>query len=366
VDSVTQFVLGACVGTAVLGRRLGPRKAALVGGLLGTVPDLDVFYPFDGPVDDFVLHRGASHSLLIHALVTPVFGEALLRVFRRFREEGLSTHRLAVYLAVFLCFATHALLDAMTIYGTQLFWPVSKVPIGIGSVFIIDPVYTLPLLVMTLWALFQGEWRPGFRRGLAIVLVMSTGYLGWSLAGQQIAMARAVEALGGAQEGDRILASPAPFNTLFWKTIVLRGGSYANIYVPMLGDAAEIRAYAHPRNPDWLACAESIDDVMRVAAFAKGFVRLERAGDALRIADLRMGLTPGYVFRFEAGRFDGAFLSAIPTVRIVPQRSFDNDADWLFAGIAGTGVTRRIEAGAAMKLPNTGAFPSDQTVSAEC
>jgi len=104
----------------------------------------------------------------------------------------------------------------------------------------------------------------------------------------------------------------------------------------------------------------------RIAHFAKGFVRLERAGDALRIADLRMGLTPGYVFRFEAGRFDGAFLSAIPTVRIVPQRSFDNDADWLFAGIAGTGVTRRIEAGAAMKLPNTGAFPSDQTVSAEC
>ncbi|MBO6510809.1 MAG: metal-dependent hydrolase, partial [Roseibium sp.] len=43
MDSITQFVLGAAVSTACLGKTLGPRKAALIGGVLGTVPDLDVF-----------------------------------------------------------------------------------------------------------------------------------------------------------------------------------------------------------------------------------------------------------------------------------------------------------------------------------
>ena len=34
MDPVSQFVLGASVGTAVLGRRMGVRKAALAGGHL--------------------------------------------------------------------------------------------------------------------------------------------------------------------------------------------------------------------------------------------------------------------------------------------------------------------------------------------
>ena len=50
MDSLTQFALGAGIGVAVLGRRIGPRRAAIAGGLLGSVPDLDVLYPFDDPV----------------------------------------------------------------------------------------------------------------------------------------------------------------------------------------------------------------------------------------------------------------------------------------------------------------------------
>ena len=77
MDPVSQFVLGASVGTAVLGRRMGVRKAALAGGLLGVLPDTDVLWPFENEVDSFVLHRGPTHSLVMQALVTPVFAEAL-------------------------------------------------------------------------------------------------------------------------------------------------------------------------------------------------------------------------------------------------------------------------------------------------
>ena len=60
-----------------LGPRIGPRKAVLVGAVLGTAPDLDVFVPLGDPVSDFVLHRGPTHSLIVQALVTPLFAEPL-------------------------------------------------------------------------------------------------------------------------------------------------------------------------------------------------------------------------------------------------------------------------------------------------
>ncbi len=99
--SLTQFVLGAAVATACLGKTIGPRKAALIGGLLCTVPDLDVFLPFDDPVDSFVYHRGWTHSIFVHALAAPVFGELLVRLIK-----GLKDHRWLTYFTVYLCLAS--------------------------------------------------------------------------------------------------------------------------------------------------------------------------------------------------------------------------------------------------------------------
>jgi inner membrane protein len=85
---------------------------------------------------------------------------------------------------MWLALVTHPLLDAMTVYGTQLALPFSNHPYGVGSVFIIDPLYTVPLLVGGMWALVSR----GARRGLAanaVGLAISTAYLGWTFAAQQ-------------------------------------------------------------------------------------------------------------------------------------------------------------------------------------
>ena len=41
MDTITQMALGAAVGEAVLGRKMGGR-AMLWGAALGTLPDLDI------------------------------------------------------------------------------------------------------------------------------------------------------------------------------------------------------------------------------------------------------------------------------------------------------------------------------------
>ena len=60
------------MGVAVIGQKVGPRRAALTGAILGTLPDLDVFLAPDDPIDAFVQHRGWSHSLLVHAALAPL------------------------------------------------------------------------------------------------------------------------------------------------------------------------------------------------------------------------------------------------------------------------------------------------------
>lgn len=346
MDSLTQFALGAGVGAAVLGRRIGPRKAAITGGLLATLPDLDVLFPFDDPIEAFTLHRGASHSIIVQALVTPLFGEAMVRLF-----EGLRERRLQTYLAVFLIFATHAALDALTIYGTRLLWPVIPEPFGAGSIFIIDPLYTLPLLLAVVWALALGAWTARFGRVLAGALVVSTAYLGWSLAAQQVVERRAATLLSEVGVApDRLLAMPTPFNTLLWKVIAIEGERYVNLYMPLFGGGDRVTAYFHARGTEREDCLDASEALDRLAAFSHGFYRLDLVEGELRASDLRMGMTPNYVFSFAIARQAEQGFQPITPQRRPSARSAEGDVDWLIANLTGEPTRRTAEALAAVDL----------------
>ncbi len=362
MDSATQFVLGAAVGTAVLGQRLGVRKAALTGGLLGTLPDTDVFWPFDDPIDSFVLHRSVTHSIVVHAAVAPILGEALVRVASSLRDA-----RIRAYLAVFLCLATHALVDAMTIYGTRLFWPIWPEPIGLGSIFIIDPAYTLPLLIVFVWALFLKSWTPRFGKALSAALILSTAYMGWTAVGQQIAKSRAQDQL--AKVGitpDRMFVTPTPFNTLFWRAVAIDGARYINLYLPLFGGDDAVTAYVHPRKPQSIACWSGNGVVETVTDFSEGFVRFDASDKGVVLSDLRMGMTPQYVFRFVVAARQGTEIVDIPPRRLEPVRGAPGDGEWLWAGVRGDPTIRPIEADAAIPLKNLRVAAAPGTSAVPC
>ena len=151
MDSLTQMALGAAVTVAVMGRRTAAWKAAAWGALAGTLPDLDAFIDHGDAVLNMTLHRADSHSLLWLTLGAPV----LAWIVSRWQGEAALFKRwwLALWLALF----THPLLDTMTVYGTQLLRPFTDHPFAVGSVFIIDPAYTLPLLVGLIAAM--AAWR---------------------------------------------------------------------------------------------------------------------------------------------------------------------------------------------------------------
>jgi len=343
MDSLTQFVLGATVSGVCLGKVLGPRKAVILGGVLGTVPDLDVFLPFDTPVDSFVYHRGWTHALAVHALAAPIFGEALVRLIKPLRE-----HRELVWWTVFLCFTTHAVIDAMTVYGTRLFWPFYPDPVGVGSVFIIDPIYTLPLLGVVIWALAKSQWSARLGRGLKAALVFSSAYMALSVGIQAhiTGKAKTIFAEAGI-EPERVFAIAAPLNTVLWKVIGLEEGRYHNLYISLLDGDNTPEIYSHPRNPELIACLEDNEAFQKLAWFSRGYFRAEREGDKILIADLRMGLTPNYVFRFAVAEDTGDGLRALspPQRGDGQQRTSEGDFAWLLDRIAGRPATRAAEAG---------------------
>ena len=81
MDSVSQFVLGSAVTVAAVGGRVPAWQAVLGGGLLGTLPDLDVLIGHGDAIQDMTRHRAESHALLWQTLAAPVvaFAIAVLR-----------------------------------------------------------------------------------------------------------------------------------------------------------------------------------------------------------------------------------------------------------------------------------------------
>ncbi len=352
MDSVTQFALGATVGAALLGPKIGPRKAIVLGGLLGTVPDLDTFLPIDNPVQAFTGHRGWSHSVLVHVAMAAVFAEPLVRVLKNLRDQ-----RVLTYLSVYLIFVSHALIDAITVYGTRLLWPVYPEPFGVGSVFIIDPMYTLPLLVVVIWALFLSQYTARFRKWVWGTLAVTSVYMLISIPVQSSVEARAEQIL--ADRGitpERMMAIPTPFNIFYWKAIAVDGNRYINLYLSALrSDEADVTAYVYPRRTDIMKCLSDDPTYRELAAFSKGYFSVEVKDRDVIMSDLRMGMTPNYVFQFKIAEFgiDGFAPVELPT-RLAVTRGAEGDLDWLRAGLTGPAIPRPAEAGQQVAISDLG------------
>ena len=335
MDSLTQLTLGAAVGVAVMGRRTAVWKAALWGGVCGTLPDLDALIDHGNPVLNMVLHRAETHALFWQTLAAPVVAAAIAAVHRR-REDFARW-----CLAVWLIFVTHAGLDAMTVYGTQLALPFSNHPFGLGSIFIIDPLYTLPLLVGVVGALSvrsAGRWRWN-TAGLAL----STLYLAWSAVAQQhvegVVRAQLARSEPAAPASALLLVTPTAFNTVLWRIVRMHPDGYDEGFYSLLDGGRPIRFTRFASDRALYEQLREVDAVARIAAFSKGFFRIDERDGVVRIADLRMGQEPTYVFTFAVAR-RGSPPKAIAPEQVSSRGDIDVDAGlrWLGRRMRGEDV----------------------------
>jgi inner membrane protein len=324
MDSLSQIALGAAVGVAAMGRRTAVWKAALWGAVAGTLPDLDVLIDHGDPIRNMVLHRAETHAPFWLTLFSLPFAAAVARL----HGEWAQWRRW--WLAMWLVLVTHPLLDAMTVYGTRLGLPFTDHPFGVGSIFIIDPLYTLPLLVGTGWALAARGGGRAFAANAA-GLLLSTAYLGWSV-GAQWHVERVAQASLAAQgiAAERVLVSPAAFNTVLWRVVAVAGDSYYEGFRSLLDEAPTMAFDRFPRGQALAAELQGLDGLRRIATFSKGFYKLQQEGDRVLLTDLRMGQEPDYVFTFVVARRESPLVPLAVPEQVGSRPDLARGLPWLW------------------------------------
>ncbi|MCW0437778.1 metal-dependent hydrolase [Xanthomonas sacchari] len=310
MDSLTQIVLGGAIAAAIA-PAAHRRAALLAGAALGTLPDLDalILLPLTrDPVTLMTVHRSVSHSLF----VLPLLGWLIWWLFRRFGHGRVAEAPHRWFWAIQLALITHPLLDAFTVYGTQLWWPLRPSPTMWSSVFIIDPAYTLWLLLACAIAWFARARRVA-QQALLVGLLLSSVYLGWSLLAKQLVdreADRALAAMGLAQAPR--FSVPMPFNTLLWRVVAMTPSGYVIGERSLVADRGPMRFQGYPSNTQALAQVRDLPAVQRLTWFNRGFMRAQVKDGELVLSDLRMGLEPDYNFNFAVARQQGDGWAAMP------------------------------------------------------
>lgn len=283
MDSLTQIVLGAAVGEAVLGKKVG-NKAMLYGAIAGTIPDLDTFVGnFTDTVTAIEIHRGFSHSIVFSVLFAPVFGYLISLIERKSPADWKDWSWL-----MFWGLFTHPILDAFTTWGTQLFWPL-ETRLAFKNIFVIDPLYTLPFLFFLILAMRQKKGSAKRRKYNNLGLIVSSTYLLITLLLKSMAYLQFEESL--ETQGifyERMETRPAPLNTILWNANVEVEDAFLTGDYSFFDDEL-IRYNSFPKNHDYLGALKEHPKVRRLIDITNGWYTITMEDGVLHFNDLRFG-----------------------------------------------------------------------------
>lgn len=380
MDSITQATLGAAVGHAVLGEKMGNR-AVLVGALAGTIPDLDVLSRLfiDEQIYGLVYHRGITHSIAFTFVAAPIFAWLSLQYYKKGWHKSytvqlvLMTLLLLLYsvpilgfgagayfsssrvlwgiaglfllggvgvfcalsksldlrerktydpsfgrwtLMYILAFGTHWIIDTCTSYGTQIFEPFSSARITFSNISIVDPLYTVPMLIGLAGVLFAKSYATE-RRWNSIGLGVATAYMAITF-GIKAHINQVVETQLAEQgiEYEEFITYPAIFNTILWQTTIKTADTYYYGNYSLF-DTQPMAFEKVPRNPELLEPYKNHPHIEILLWFANGYYNvIEQEDGSLTFNNLRFGLIgvpeelhipqeDRYIFRFNISEKDG-------------------------------------------------------------
>jgi inner membrane protein len=215
MDPLTQGLIGATAARSSVSSDLP--KAGWIGLLAGMFPDLDIFIKSEAdPLLAVEYHRHFTHALAF----VPIGG--ILCALPWLLIPRLRTRWREVLLASTAAIGTHGLLDSATTYGTQLLWPFSNYRVAWDWISIIDPLFTLALLLALIFAHLRKSRR------LAIAgLAFAVAYLvlgAWQ--NQQALDAQAKIASLRGHTVERGQAFPTIGNLLVWRSLYESDGQF--------------------------------------------------------------------------------------------------------------------------------------------
>ncbi len=293
MDPLTQGVLGATIPQALSNKKQHMVLAGVMGFFAGMAADLDVLIrsPSD-PLLFLEYHRQFTHSLVFIPLGGLLCAFILHRLVGRKRGASFSTS----WLFSTIGYATHALLDACTTYGTMLFWPFSDTRVAWNVISVIDPLYTVPLLFLLL---FSTKFKIRWLARVAVVWVFAYPLLG--MLQRDRAVAAGWELAGSRKHQPlRLEAKPSFGNILVWKVVYETADKF---YVDAFRTGATMHHFPGDsvykldaeRDMPWLRPeSQQARDLERFRWFSNGYIARDPEHQH-RVIDIRYSLIPNRV-----------------------------------------------------------------------
>jgi len=287
MDSLTQIVLGAAVGEAVAGRKMGA-KAAFWGAIAGTIPDLDVFLRgFYHPIDAALIHRGFSHSLVFAILMGPILGWLIHRLYKKRYDQK------AWMWLFFLGIVTHPLLDIFTNYGTEFLWPFS-LRITFNTVFVIDPLYTVPFMITLLVALFMKRDNPKRKKWNMFGIYYSSAYLLWGVVVKLFILSNATTYFAeNGMKTSNPMVTPMPLTSFYWMVLTEDEKNYYVGYKSIFYefDPTQIDTIQKDKTSLYKLRWKGKNYAKQLDFISNGYYTTVQTKDSMYFYDLRFGLT---------------------------------------------------------------------------
>lgn len=286
MDSLTHLVLGAVTAEVMARKHLG-RKALLIGAVAQYVPDVDVIAAiWLSPADNLVFHRGITHSLLF-----AVLGSVALAGIARavFRSPVLSWR---FWIGFFLIqLGLHIFIDAFNAYGVGWLEPFTRDKISFHTLYVVDPVFTFPLVASLVRLLFMR--KPQMRRNIALTGIALSGlYLIMTIGMRQVIVSK-VKSENAHASHDKHLVTPAPLNSVLWFVALGDDSGFYTSYISVFDSHAPLRYTYFPRDEHLLEASDE-SDIQTLKSFSQGFYTAEMWGDTLVFNDLRFGQIKGW------------------------------------------------------------------------
>ncbi|MBA3648767.1 MAG: metal-dependent hydrolase [Chitinophagales bacterium] len=291
MDNITHAVLGASIGELTAGKKLG-KKALLWGALAANLPDIDVFFSsFQKIPDSLLTHRGFTHSILFCALATLLLAWWFNNMFRRYNAAFEDWARLFGF-SLF----SHIILDSLTTYGTGWFEPFSHYRVSFNTIFVLDPTYTIPLLISFIALVILKSSSLKRKYWLWAGLIISSSYLLFDFI-NKISVDTLFEKTLKKNNitWESYTSTPTPLNNFLWYTMAHSTNGYYIGYQSILDKSEFMDVFFIPKNDSLLIPFNSDERVQKMIRFAEGYYCISKNDSGgIDFHDMRFGQIGGW------------------------------------------------------------------------
>ncbi|HMO33343.1 MAG TPA: metal-dependent hydrolase [Lacibacter sp.] len=315
MDSITHIALGACMGEAFAGKKLG-KRALVWGALAHSFPDIDFITSFwmDTP-SSLLAHRGFTHSFLFAGIAAFVLA---LVAERWHRPHDISLRRWFLFFATLI--TAHVLLDALNNYGVGWWEPFSHQRISFHTIYVADPFFSVwPGIALAALLLLRVNdhrrafwWKSGLVAGAFYLC-----YCGINKLVIEHQVQRAFREQNIPHE--RYFTTPAPLQNWLWFVVAGNDKGYFTGFRSLFDRDQKIAFEYFPRNTHLLDTVSDHENLQKLVRFSQEFYTVEYWNDTLVLNDLRFGQIIGWQNRCEHFVFH-FFLSHPQENRLVVQR----------------------------------------------